>query len=71
MYTYNIRTTLQLMEWLQKKTGKYTSHDIQNKMLKLMALSILRKIAVNLRTTEFYTIMVDECTDISNHEQVS
>ena len=71
MYTYNIRTTLQLMEWLQKKTGKYTSHDIQNEMLKLMALSILRKIAVNLRTTEFYTIMVDECTDISNHEQVS
>ena len=59
------------MEWLQKKSGKYTSHDIQNEMLKLMALSILRKIAVNLRTTEFYTIMVDECTDISNHEQVS
>ena len=71
MYTYNIRTTLQLMEWLQKKTGKYTSHDIQNEMLKIMALSILHKIAVNLRTTEFYTIMVDECTDISNHEQVS
>ena len=71
MYTYNIHTTLQLMEWLQKKTGKYTSHDIQNEMLKIMALSILRKIAVNLRTTEFYTIMVDECTDISNHEQVS
>ena len=62
---------MQLMEWLQKKTGKYTSHDIQNEMLKIMALSILRKIAVNLRTTEFYTIMVDECTDISNHEQVS
>ena len=57
------------MEWLQK-TGKYTSHDIQNEMLKIMALSILRKIVVNLRTTEFYTIMVDECTDISNHEQV-
>ena len=59
------------MEWLQKKTGKYTSHDIQNEMLKIMALSILRKIAVNLRATEFYTIMVDECTDVSNHEQVS
>ena len=59
------------MEWLQKKTGKYISHDIQNEMLKIMALSILRKIAVNLRATEFYTIMVDECTHISNHEQVS
>ena len=59
------------MEWLQKKTGKYTSHDIQNEMLKIMALSILRKIAVNLRATEFYTIMVDECTNVSNHEQVS
>lgn len=58
------------MEWLQKKKGKYTSHDIQNEILKLMALSVLREIAVNLQHTEFYTIMVDECADIGNHEQV-
>ena len=58
------------MEWLQKKKGKFTSHDIQNEILKLMALSVLREIAVNLQHTEFYTIMVDECADIGNHEQV-
>ena len=45
--------TLQLMEWFQKKTGKYTSHDWQNEMFKIMALPLLRKTAINLRTTEF------------------
>ena len=67
----SVQYNSQLTKWLQKKTGKYTSHDIQNEMLKIMALSILRKIAVNLRATEFYMIMVDESTDISNHEQVN
>ena len=58
------------MEWMQKKKGKFTSHDIQNEILKVMALSVLRKIAANLQNTQFYTIMVDECADVGNHEQV-
>ena len=36
-----------------------------------MSVNILRQIARNLQTTEFLTIMMDECTDISNEEQVS
>ena len=51
--------------------GKFTSHDTQNEILKFMALSVLREIAVNLQRTELYTIMVDECADIGNHEQVT
>ncbi len=39
-------------------------------MLKVMALTVLREIAANIRSTDFYTITVDECTDISNQEQV-
>ena len=61
---------IQILDWLRKK-GKFTSHDTQNEILKFMALSVLREIAVNLQRTEFYTIMVDECADIGNREQVT
>ena len=61
---------IQILDWLQKK-GKFTSHDTQNEILKLMALSVLREIAVSLQRTELYTIMVDECADIGNREQVT
>lgn len=37
----------------------------------IMANSILRKIASDLRSSEFFTIMMDECTDVSNKEQVT
>ncbi|KAI6656188.1 hypothetical protein LOD99_1521 [Oopsacas minuta] len=33
-----------LTEWLEKKTNLYISHDIQNELLKVMALSVLREI---------------------------
>lgn len=56
---------------ISEEDWKYTSHDSQYEMLKTTALSLLRKIAINLRTTESYTIMVDECTNVLNHEQVS
>ena len=56
-------------EWLKKKTDKYTSVDIQNEMLKTMALYMLRQIIKSLEQTPFVTIMVDKTTDISNKEQ--
>ena len=59
---------IQILDWLQKKKGKFTSHDTQNEILKLMALSVLREIAVNLQRTELYTIMADECADVGNRE---
>ena len=43
---------------------------MQNEILKLMSLSILRKIGSDLQATEFVTIMMDECADVSNNEQV-
>ena len=59
-----------LEEWLKKKKGKYTSHEVQNEILKVMALRVLREISANLHSIEFYTIKVDECTNVSNQEQV-
>lgn len=35
-----------------------------------MALQVLREVAANLHSTTFYTIMVDETTNVSNIEQV-
>ena len=61
-----------LVEYLKQKYNKYTSAEIQNEMLQIiiMALQLLRNIATNLHSSLFYTIMVDETTDISNCEQV-
>jgi len=36
-----IKITKMLTEWLEKKTNKCVSHDIQNELLKVMALSVL------------------------------
>ena len=59
-----------LVEWIQQKTDKYTSGEMQNEMIKVMALCVLRKIAENLQKSLFITVMVDETTDVSNVEQV-
>ena len=63
------RDDQQLSAWLKKKTDKYTGHDMQNEILQIMALRILRELAANIQSTKF-TIMVDKTTDISTTEQV-
>ena len=55
---------------MKKKTDKYTSPEIQNEILKIMSLSVLRQITSFLQSAKFLTIMVDETTDVSNKEQV-
>lgn len=59
-----------ILKWMEKKTDKFTSSDIQNEMLQVMALGILRNVAENLRADTFFTIMADEATDQSNRQQV-
>uniref|UniRef100_A0A8W8K1D5 DUF4371 domain-containing protein n=1 Tax=Magallana gigas TaxID=29159 RepID=A0A8W8K1D5_MAGGI len=58
-----------LRGWRRKKE-KYTTTDIQNEMLQVMALKILRDVAAHIREDGFILIMVDETTDQSNREQV-
>ena len=53
-----------------KKTNKYTSNNAQNEILKVMALSTLRKIAAELSQSQFFCVMCNECTDASNREQL-
>ena len=59
-----------LVDWIKQKTDKCTSGDMQNEMVKVMALRVLREIAGRLQSASFFTVMADETTDASNVEQV-
>lgn len=50
----------------EKKINKYVHSTIQNEMMQIMALKILREIADNLRDSDFFTMMCDEATDVKN-----
>ena len=54
----------------EAKTVKFTHSTIQNDRLKLMSVSILRNISKKVKQSKFYTIMVDEVTDVSNHDEL-
>ena len=60
---------LGVLTWMDKKTNKYTSGDIQNECLQVMALHILRQISSDIAKNGFFSIMADECTDVANNEQ--
>ena len=52
-----------------KKPDKYTSGEIQNECLQIMALNIVRQISAAIVSNGFFSIMADECTDLANKEQ--
>ena len=54
---------------LEKKRMKYTCHEIQNEILSIMAKAVLRKVVLQFQSS-FFTVMIDETTDIANTEQV-
>ena len=58
-----------LLKWMEKSQDKFISPDIQNEMLSIMPLRILREITSEM-SGKWYTIMVDETTDLSNTEQM-
>ena len=55
-----------LFDWVKRKGDKYTSEDIQNEMMKVMVLQVLREIAAKIRSADFFNIMVDETTNVIN-----
>ena len=59
-----------ISEWLSRKNGTYVSKDIQNEIIKLMAHRVLCDIASDLQKANFYVLMADEATDVSNKEQL-
>ena len=62
----------ELSAWrLNRKADKYLSPLVQNEMLHVMSLSIMRSIATDLHSSDAFTVMADECTDVSNLEQLT
>ena len=58
-----------ILKWLDRPQNKFTSPDIQNEMLSIMVLHILRDITADV-SGKWFTLMVDETTDTSNTEQM-
>ena len=58
-----------LVGWLNRSQDRFTSPTIQNEILEIMASTILRKIAGEV-AGEFFSLLVDETTDVSNTEQL-
>ena len=56
-------------EWLKRKNNKYTSPEIQNEILKELALTILRDVVESIKAADFFSIVLDESGDVSNKEQ--
>ena len=59
----------ELTDWILKKKCKYTSHEIQNECLQIMAMHIVRRLSQAIRTAAYFAVMADECTEFSNKEQ--
>ena len=60
-----------LDEWLRRKENVYTSPEIQDEIVKVMGLQVLRNVSADLQSSPFLTVMADETTDSSNREQVT
>ena len=58
-----------LLKWLKRKEDRYTSHDIQNEIITIMANHVIHDLVSEIRGG-FFSIICDEHTDISNKEQL-
>ncbi len=45
------QTNTNLAQWLKRKENVYTSADIQNQMIKIMGINIMRKIATDIHAS--------------------
>ena len=62
-----------LLTWLERKLDIYTSPQIQNELLTVMACTVVCSIGQAIREDQYYFIIhvADEVTDSSNKEQVA
>ena len=61
----------EMAKWLERKYFTYTFPLVQNEMLEVLSLGIMRQITANIQTAGICTIMADETADISNTEQLA
>lgn len=61
----------ELNSWLQRSKYRWLSHDVTNELCTIISHEVLRKIIKQVQNAVYYSVMVDETSDISNHEQVT
>ncbi|KAK7925889.1 hypothetical protein WMY93_008199 [Mugilogobius chulae] len=61
----------ELKSWLAQKENKWLSHDILNEMIEIMAHDVLRTLLKEIKSAEFFAVILDETSDITVKEQVS
>ena len=57
-FTFELKTILLMPHCWSRKTNKY-AWQMQNEMLKVMGLEVLRDVAASLHSSPFYSIMTD------------
>ena len=57
--------------WKIKRGKMYTSPDIQNEIIGILGLHVLRDIRNDITMSPFISILIDEATDLSNREQLT
>ena len=50
----------------EKKINKYVHSTVQNEMMHIMALRVLREVPENIQDVDFYLTMCDEATNVKN-----
>jgi hypothetical protein len=61
-----------LSEWLNgSQRNKWTSHDVQNELLRIMSHAVIRNIVRCVTESRFFAVIGDESTDISGMQQFS
>ena len=67
LYSCGKKTTKELGHGRQKKKiNKYVHSTIQNEMMQIMALRVLREVPENIQDVDFYSVMCNEATDVKN-----
>ena len=58
------------MKWVEKTYDRHMSPIDQNDMLRLLALSLMRKITDDIQSSGCFSVLADEATDVSNVSQL-
>ena len=56
---------------MRRRTDKYVSPEMQNEILQLMSRNILLDLAKGIHSSDIFSILADECTDMSNKEHLA
>ena len=61
----------ELQQWLSQAGRSFTSHQVQDEILRLYAAALEEKLLKEIRSSDAFGIILDETADISRREQAS